>query len=134
MSTAYHILEPSGNVHSSVWTGTLEDGCIPQARIRELISIKVLERVRVIWKGRPAFLFVDELGYLNQTELNAKATRIYMNARMRREGLHDYLYEDLAASPMFRVTDLQSSIKARILVHSSHIIMGRALLWEGSAE
>lgn len=130
----YHIIEPSGNVHSSVWTGELENACIPVSRVRELLSIQHIEHVYVIWKGRPAHLFLDELGYLHELQVNPKATRIYMNATLRREGLHDYLYEDLAASPMFKVVDLQDSIRARILIHAAKMVLGRALLWEGGYE
>lgn len=134
MSTAYHIIEPSGGVHSGIWTGQLDDACIPHSRICELLSIREVEHLTCIWQGRPAHMFVDEFGYMHDAAVNPKATRIYMNATLRRNGHLAFLYENLADSPLFKITDLQDSLKARILVRSAHIILGRALLWEGGYE
>lgn len=135
-SRRYHLIEPSGTVTTAEWTGGLEYGCIPYDRIRELLSYKEIDHVSVIWRGRPAHMFVDELGLMHELQVNPKATRIYMNATFRREGLHDFVYEDLERSPMFGdSTDFAKNLQARVLVYSFRsMIVGRALLWEGGLE
>lgn len=130
-STKYHIIEPSGTVLTAVWKGKLEDGTIPRVLMQEMLGIRELEHVSVIWPGALAHMWVDELGLMHGREVNPKATRVYLNASFRRVGLHEFLYEDLAANPAFHMRHMEQYAKARIIVGSTKMILGKALLWEG---
>lgn len=129
---SYHVIEPGGTVHSHEWTEPMELHCMPIEVIEKLIGCKAIEVIWVTWKGQRRAMFADELGNYKGLQPNAKATRIYMNKMFREEGLHDYVYEDLSESPMFKEEQLKANLQARVLIKSLRVmITGTVLLWEG---
>lgn len=130
--TVLHTILPDGTYRSEEWEGPLEYACPPfralKGRLEEADSIHEgcdIEHVNVWWNGKLAHMFVDETGRYKPARRNDRATRIYYNMTMKREGRDQLLYEDLEQEPK----NLPIGIE-----QPGYDIVGAALLWEGDME
>lgn len=131
--TQYHILYPDGGTASGEWTGRLEHGWPSFKDIRSRLMFEpnaLLEHVSVLWKGRPAHMFVDEMGLITQPprQVNPRASRIYWNATLNRFKYTALLYNDLTLD--YKVPRSYSLLLNELELADSPIV-GPAFLWEG---
>lgn len=130
MSLLHIIRADEDNTYESKeWTGELEYACPPFSEIRKLIGLEpdsMIEHVAVLWKGKRAHMFVDEIGAIRGLPRNERATRIYYNATISRRGLNRlvYVYDDLTKDPYQQI----------LVEEPGFQIVGTAALWEGDME
>jgi len=133
--TKFHVIDEQGHVQTADWTGPTEYGCPRFKHIKYELGFKPeapLEHVSVLWLGKPAHMFVDEIGLLTGRELNPKATRIYWNNTLSRHGRKSLIYNDLTADPA--VNQMVDTAVLEGLGLLEAVIVGPAFLWEGEME
>jgi hypothetical protein len=131
----YHVIFEQGVVRTADWLLPLQFGCPRFEHIRDSLGFKPdapLEHVSVLWQGKLAHMFVDEIGLMTGRELNPKATRVYWNNTLSRHGRKSLLYNDLTADPA--VNQIVDTAILEGLGLFEAVIVGPALLWEGDME
>ena len=131
--TKLHVISTEGFVSSQDYKGALVNGAPHFSLIKELIGGGYVEHVNVLWKGKPAHLFVDEDGHFKKLKFNAKATRIYWNNSFRKMHLQAWEYDNLSIKAQFAQT-LPMPDVAKRFIESAAPILGIAVLWEGKFE
>ena len=125
--TLLHIIRPDGTFESQEYTGPLECACPPWDDLAKMIDCHHAEHVNVLWKGKHAHMFVDDVGLAKELPFNARATRIYANATLdRSRALRHRIYSELADDPI---------VTRPFAVDDGYFnIVGTAVLWEGGFE
>lgn len=127
--TLLHTIYADGTYKSEEWEGPLEYAAPPFRVLKGRLELADpvhagcnIEHVNVWWHGKLAHMFVDETGRYKPACRNERATRIYYNMTLKREGSDKLLYEDLAQSPKSLPIGIEQP---------GYDIVGAALLWEG---
>lgn len=128
--TLLHVIRTDGTYSSEPYTGPLKYKCPPWGKLEELVGCSGVEHVNVLWKGRAAHMFVDDVGLFKYLPQNKRASRIYGNNTIARtlQTLHSPLiYNDLTQNPVPDRGDWQ-------FPWDQFMIAGTAVLWEGEME